>query len=214
MSVTEKEDIAQRQGDELYSTLNTEMSKTYSIKKHILRVAISIFLFIVFIFLIYFVLVDGAAIPSNRLLINQTQANLFFGAGTYTSYQTNLTRLNASRGSYISILIGNQTAYAAQFIGNTQVFQEFIVNRTNATSIFSKVYNDMSYGKKNYTVRNGSYESVRYFYLTSKINSTYSTIDMIGQKNKTLVVFSALYSNMSTNNLLQNISKDLIKNSR
>ena len=178
-------------------------------KKHKIPVFFSIFLSVVLIALVFLILTGNITKQVSSLLLTQSQAYSLFNSGTYYSYTANASQLNASNGSYLSILLGNKTAYVAQFSGGNELFQEFVISRIAVNSLFSGIYANLSRENPGNKIENGSSGNLTYFYIITPENSSYSIINLIGRSSKDIVVFSALYSNLSINNLTKYLSDDI-----
>ena len=185
------------------------IEKKSIIKTHKIPVIFSIFLSIILIALIFLILTGNITKQVSSLLLTQSQAYALFNSGTYYSYTANALQLNASSGSYLSILLGNKTAYVAQFYGGNELFQEFVINRSGVNSLFSGVYANLSKENPGYKIENGSSGNLTYFYMITPENSSYNIINLIGRSSKDIVVFSALYSNISISNLTKYLSNDI-----
>lgn len=178
-------------------------------EKHKIPIFFSIFLAIILIALVFLILTGNITKQVSSLLLTQSQADALFNSGTYYSYTANALQLNASSGSYLSILLGNKTAYVAQFSGGNELFQEFVINRSGVNSLFSGVYANLSRENPSSKIENGSSGNLTYFYMITPENSSYNIINLIGKSNKDIVVFSALYSNLSISNLTKYLSNDV-----
>lgn len=180
------------------------------IKKHIISVFLTFFLFIVFIVFIIYIIINSSSQSSNQLL-SASQSQALLGSGSYTSFTSNSQQFNVSSGSYISMLLGNNTAYVSEFYNPNYYYQELIVNRTNSSTIFSIIRFDMSHQLNKINVINGTVGPLSFFYTVNKINSTANLFTMIGKKNNTLVIMSMLYNNTSINKTINYIALDLNK---
>ncbi len=189
---------------------NNFKSNTSPMKKHILSVLFTFFLLIVFIVFIIYVIISSSA-QSSAQLISESQSQALLGGGTYTSFTSNSQQFNVSSGSYISMLLGNNTAYVSEFYNPKYYYQELIINRTNSSSVFSIVHFDMSHQLNRLKVTNGTAGPLTFFYTNQKINSTANLFTMIGKKNNTLVIMSMLYNNTSINETIKDIALDLNK---
>ncbi len=182
------------------------------VKKHIISVFFSLFLLIVLVGFIFYIIINSDS-PSSAFLLNHLQATSLFGNGTYSSYVSDAHSLNAPNGSFISTLIGNQTVYVAQFYGSSQFFQEFIVNRTNPKPLISKIYSEIFSEAHTFSIKNGTYYNINYFYTLNSQNNTAHVLTLIGESENTIIIFSADYTkNLSINTLSSYLFSNLTSN--
>ncbi|MGC8479524.1 MAG: hypothetical protein ACP5M9_02555 [Candidatus Micrarchaeia archaeon] len=202
----------QAQGRDTIQGANLEYKRS-QLKKHIYSVLFSIILFVVLIVLITYILLNSSSNLSNKFLINDSQVTALLGEGSFSSFSTNALQLNASAGSIISIIMGNATVYATEFSSGNQFLQEFIINRTNASKIFSSVSNDMNNERKteNILYSNGTENSAQYFYIIQNTNTSSKLMTLIARHSNTLAVFTSYFDNLSVNLTLKYISEDLNK---
>lgn len=179
-------------------------------KRHIISVIFTFFLLIIFILVIIYVIIMSSAQVS-PLLLSASQSQLLLGSGTYTSFTSNAEQFNVSSGSYISILLGNSTAYVSEYYKSKYYYQELIINRTNSSTPFSIVRFDMSHQLDRLNITNGTAGGFNFFYSNQNINDTSNVFTFIGRKNNTLVILSMVYNNTSINNTIKYMISDLNK---